>query len=135
MFKEILGYLPYLGAAIITNILLGLYNSLEKIKENFSWKKLLSGLLKAAIISEAFLALALIFDRLGDAIDMGIFEAAPDVLLLGVIALYVGKCIENLKNIFGATSEDIAKVKEYMPEYIAPPDSVNHELEDENADG
>ena len=117
MLSKIIAFLPYLGVAVATNILLGLYYNLEKIKEVFSWKKLLLGIVKAAIVCEAFIGLALIFDKIAGVVDVGIFEVAPDVLLYAAIAVYVGKCIVTLKNIFTVTDEQIKAVKDAMPEY------------------
>lgn len=117
MLNVIIAILPYLGLAIVTNIVLGLYNSLERIKERFSWKKLLLGIVKAAIISEAFVALALIFDKIGAGVDMGIFEVAPDVLIYAALALYVGKCIQNIKNIFALPDEKISEIKSSLPPF------------------
>lgn len=117
MLSKIIAFLPYLGVAVATNILLGLYYNLEKIKEVFSWKKLLLGIVKAAIVCEAFIGLALIFDKIAGVVDVGIFEVAPDVLLYAAMAVYVGKCIVTLKNIFTVTDEQIKAVKDAMPEY------------------
>ena len=126
MVSKIIAFLPYLGVAVATNILLGLYYNLEKIKEVFSWKKLLLGIVKAAIVCWAFIGIALIFDKIAGAMDVGIFEVAPDVLLYAAIAVYVGKCIVTLKNIFTVTDEQIKAFKNTADD--EPEADTEHEL-------
>ena len=126
MINKIVAFLPYLGVAVVTNILLGLYYNLEKLKGIFSWKKLLLGIVKAAIVCEAFIGLALIFDKIAGAMDVGIFEVAPDVLLYSAIAVYVGKCIATLKNIFTVTDEQIDRFNNTIDD--EPEADTDHEL-------
>lgn len=126
MLNKVIAFIPYLGAAVVTNILLGIYYNLEKLKEVFSWKKLLHGIVKAAIICEAFTGLALIFDKIAGAMDVGIFEVAPDVLLYSAIAVYVGKCSIALKNIFTVTDEKIKSLEKAVDD--EPVSNTNHEL-------
>lgn len=126
MLTKIIAFIPYLGVAVVTNILLGLYYNLEKLKEVFSWKRLLLGIVKAAIVCEAFIGLALIFDKIAGAMDVGIFEVAPDVLLYSAIAVYAGKCIVTLKNIFAVTDEKIESFKNTVDD--EPVSDTNHEL-------
>lgn len=57
MLQKIICYLPCLGLAAGTNILLGTYQSVGKLREAFSWRLLLTGILKAAIVSEGLLPL------------------------------------------------------------------------------
>ncbi len=135
MLNKVIAFIPYLGVAVVTNILLGLYYNLEKIKEVFSWKKLLLGIVKAAIVCEAFIGLALIFDKIASAMDVGIFEVAPDVLLYAAIAVYVGKCIVTIKNIFTVTDEKIEEVKNLLPPFEGGEDTTKTKAPDETAVG
>ena len=91
MLQTILTYLPVLGAAIAVNIILGLYNNIENIKEVFDWTKLLKGVAKAVCVSLAFLGLAYAFDATKTVVDVGVFEINPDVIMTSAIALYIGK--------------------------------------------
>lgn len=131
MFETVLKYLPYLGLVLLTHILLGVYYNVGELKDKFSWKVLLVGVAKAAIVSEAFIALALVMDKLTVDYELKALEIMPDVLLVGVIAIYVAKCIKNLKKIFTVTDDDLKEVGievPVTPEYSEPDDVVEHEL-------
>ena len=103
MLQTILAYLPVLGAVIAVNIVLGIYNNIENIKECFDWRKLVKGVIKAACVSLAFVGLAYVFDATGTVIDTGVFEINPDVIMISAIVLYTGKAIQNLISILGIT--------------------------------
>ena len=103
MFEIILQYLPVLGTTIAVNIILGVYNNIENIKENFDWRKLVRGIIKAACIALAFIGLAYIFDATDAVIDAGVFEVNPEMIMTSAIILYAGKAIQNLMSILGVT--------------------------------
>lgn len=133
MLQKIICYLPCLGLAAGTNILLGTYQSVGKLREAFSWRLLLMGILKAAIVSEGFVALALILDRLNGACDLGAFAVMPDALLLGVIAVYFGKCAGHLKDIFAVTDRQLSDAG--LPAYQPQAEPAAHELPEEGGEG
>ena len=103
MFEIILQYLPVLGVTIAVNIILGVYNNIENIKENFDWRKLVKGIIKSACVALAFLGLAYVFDATGTIIDTGVFEVNPEMIMTSAIILYAGKAIQNLMGILGVT--------------------------------
>ena len=136
MLQKIICYLPCLGLAAGTNILLGTYQSVGKLREAFSWRLLLTGILKAAIVSEAFIALAVILDKLTAQFELKNLDVMPDILLVGIIVLYAGKCIVKLKDIFSVKNEDLSNVglDVETPPYVAPTDVVEHELTEDSAE-
>lgn len=105
MLNLILGYLPVLGVAIGVNIALGLYNNINNIHQNFDWKKLVSGIIKAGCVALAFVGLAYCFDETGAVIDMGVFDITPELIMTSSIILYVGKGLQNLAGILGVGSK------------------------------
>lgn len=133
MLQKIICYLPCLGLAAGTNILLGTYQSVGKLREAFSWRLLLTGILKAAIVSEGLVALALILDKLNGACDLGAFAVMPDALLLGVIAVYFGKCAGHLKDIFAVTDRQLSDAG--LPAYQPQAEPAAHELPEEGGEG
>nr|DAQ84628.1 MAG TPA: YSIRK type signal peptide [Caudoviricetes sp.] len=136
MLETVLTYLPYLGLVIITHTLLGVYHNVEQLGQQFSWRKLLIGVAKAAIVSEAFIALAFILDKLTAQFELKNLDIMPDMLLVGVIAVYAGKCIVKLKDIFTVDDTAIEKTGVYTPPYEAPQDEAEHQLpEDGNGEG
>jgi len=110
MIKIVIDLLPYLFLAISMNLVLGLYNSLEKLKQDFSFKKLFIGIGKAIIISYGFIGSAIVYDKLFGMINIGELEIAPDVLIKSAIIMYLGKALLNLK--------EILKVSEIIEEPI-----------------
>ena len=133
MLQNVLNYLPYLGLVIVTHTLLGVYYNVELLKDQFSWRKMLFGVIKAAIVSEGFVALALILDRLNGACDLGAFAVMPDALLLGVIAVYFGKCAGHLKDIFAVTDRQLSDAG--LPAYQPQAEPAAHELPEEGGEG
>ena len=101
MLDLIFQYLPVLGVVIAVNIVLGIYNNIENVKQNFDWKKLVTGIIKAGCITIAFIGLAYCFDATKTTIDTGVFEVNPDVIMTSAIVLYAGKAIQNLVGILG----------------------------------
>lgn len=136
MLQNVLNYLPYLGLVIVTHTLLGVYYNVELLKDQFSWRKLLFGVIKAAIVSEAFIALAVILDKLTAQFELKNLDVMPDSLLVGIIVLYAGKCIVKLKDIFSVKNEDLSNVglDVETPPYVAPTDVVEHELTEDSAE-
>ena len=100
---------------------------------NTKRRLLLTGILKAAIVSEGFVALALILDRLNGACDLGAFAVMPDALLLGVIAVYFGKCAGHLKDIFAVTDRQLSDAG--LPAYQPQAEPAAHELPEEGGEG
>ena len=101
MLEMILNYLPVLGIAIVVNIILGLYNNINNIKETFDWRKLVTGVIKAACVAIAFIGLAYCFDATGTVIDVGVFDINPELIMTSSIVLYVGNGLQNLIGILG----------------------------------
>ena len=101
MLDLILNYLPVLGVAIAVNIVLGLYNNIENLKETFDWRKLVKGVIKAGCVAVAFIGLAYCFDATGTVIDVGVFDITPELIMTSSIVLYVGKGLQNLVGILG----------------------------------
>ena len=101
MLNTIIKYLPVLATVVGVNIILGLYNNINNLAENFQWKKLVSGIIKALCISGAFVGLSYSFDATGATIDLGVFEINPEVIMTSAIVLYLGKGLQNLASILG----------------------------------
>lgn len=101
MINMILDYLPILGISIIINIMLGTYYNIEMIKEIFSLHKLISGIVKATIVTISFIGLAYCFDATGAIIDIGIMELTPEMIMTSAISIYMVKDTIKLANILG----------------------------------
>lgn len=101
MLNTIIKYLPVLATVIGVNIILGLYNNINNLAENFQWKKLVGGIIKALCISGAFIGLSYSFDATEATIDLGVFEINPEVIMTSAIVLYLGKGLQNLASILG----------------------------------
>lgn len=95
--KEILNLLPVLLVAIFMNIEVGIYRSIEIKNLCFSWKTLITGIVKAGIISSIFIGTAYCFE----ATDLSSIGVTPVFLITSAITLYVGKTIISLGEILG----------------------------------
>ena len=107
MLDTIIKYLPVLATVVGVNIILGLYNNINNLAENFQWKKLVSGIIKALCISGAFVGLSYSFDATGATIDLGVFEINPEVIMTSAIVLYLGKGLQNLASILGVGNKGV----------------------------
>lgn len=101
MMIQVLQYLPVLAVAMIVNILLGMYNNISIEKQNFDWKKLLQGGIKAVIVALTFLGLSYCFDATGAGIDLGTFELTPSLIMISAISIYMVKGVTTLASILG----------------------------------
>lgn len=101
MMIQVLQYLPVLAVAMIVNILLGMYNNISIEKQNFDWKKLLQGGIKAVIVALTFLGLSYCFDATGAGIDLGTFELTPSLIMISAISIYMVKGVTTLASIMG----------------------------------
>ncbi len=106
MTIEVLELLPFLFLAITVNIILGTFNSVKVLHNEFSFDKLKDGVYKSMVIAYSFLGLSIIWDRLIGILNVGGFELAPSILIKGVIILYANKGIKNLSEILNYTEKD-----------------------------
>ena len=111
MLRMIIEYLPYLGLAVLFNILMGAYNNIAKLKQDFSWKKLLEGLVKAIIVSVCFIAFAVIYDKVFGVIKVGSIDVAPDAIILSSIVLYTTKGVNILLKILGLNKDNMVEIE------------------------
>lgn len=111
MLKMIIEYLPYLGLAVLFNILMGSYNNIAKLRQNFSWKRLLEGLAKALIVAICFIAFAVIYDKVFGVIKVGDFDIKPDIIILSSIVLYTTKGVNNLLKILGLNKDNMVEME------------------------
>lgn len=95
--KEILNLLPVLAVAIIMNIGAGLYYNIGAKELSFSWKILISGIIKACIIAGMFVGTAYCFE----ATDLSSIGITPIFVMMSAITLYVGKALKSLCKILG----------------------------------
>lgn len=95
--KEILDLLPVLVLAIVMNIGAGLYYNIGTKELSFSWKILISGIIKATIISGMFVGTAYCFET----IDLSSIGITPIFVMISAITLYVGKALKSLCKILG----------------------------------
>jgi len=95
--EEIIGLLPVLLVAAVMNIAAGTYFNIEKKFLKFSFKKLLSGIIKAFIIGGMFIGTAYCFK----ATDLSSVGITPIFVMLSAISLYVGKAVVSLGKILG----------------------------------
>lgn len=104
-------------ASMLTNTVLGLYNNISNIRENFSKEKLISGLIKGGITLIGALAIASIISLLPDVLlafgiqsEGNILESISVAAMGGVIASavvrYMGDAIKKLYEIIGARMND-----------------------------
>ncbi|MEI3530066.1 MAG: hypothetical protein V8Q75_03200 [Bacilli bacterium] len=111
MLKMIIEYLPYLGLAVLFNVLMGSYNNIAKLRQNFSWKRLLEGLAKALIVAICFIAFATIYDKVFGVIKVGDFDIKPDIIILSSIVLYTTKGVNNLLKILGLNKDNMVEIE------------------------
>lgn len=95
--KEIVELLPVLLVAVVMNIAAGTYFNIEKENLKFSFKKLVSGIVKAAIVGGMFIGTAYCFE----ATDISSVGITPIFVMLSAISLYVGKAVVSLGKILG----------------------------------
>lgn len=104
-------------ASMLTNTVLGLYNNISNIKENFSKQKLFSGLIKGGITLVGALAIAAIISLLPDVLlafgiqsESNILESISIAAMGGVIASavvrYMSDAIKKLYEILGMRMND-----------------------------
>ena len=104
-------------ASMLTNTVLGLYNNISNIKENFSKQKLFSGLIKGGITLVGALAIAAIISLLPDVLlafgiqsESNILESISIAAMGGVIASavvrYMSDAIKKLYEILGMRTND-----------------------------
>ena len=94
---EILNLLPVLAVAIAMNIGAGLYYNIGEKELAFSWKILISGVVKAAIVAGMFIGTAYCFE----ATDLSSIGVTPVFVMMSAITLYVGKALVSLGKILG----------------------------------
>lgn len=95
--EEIVELLPVLLVAVVMNIAAGTYFNIEKENLKFSFKKLVSGIVKAAIVGGMFIGTAYCFE----ATDISSVGITPIFVMLSAISLYVGKAVVSLGKILG----------------------------------
>ena len=95
--REILKLLPVLFIAIAMNISAGLYYNIGTKKMSFNLEFLISGIIKAVIISAIFIGTAFCFET----IDLSSIGITPVFLMNSAITLYVGKTLVSLGKILG----------------------------------
>ena len=99
-------------ASMLTNTILGLYNNISNIKENFSKQKLFSGLIKGGVTLAGALAIAAIISLLPDVLlafgvqsENNILESISIAAMGGVIASavarYTSDAVKKLYEILG----------------------------------
>lgn len=104
-------------ASMLTNTVLGLYNNISNIKENFSKQKLFSGLIKGGITLAGALAIAAIISLLPDVLlafgiqsESNILESISVAAMGGIIASavvrYMSDAIKKLYEILGMRMND-----------------------------
>ena len=104
-------------ASMLTNTVLGLYNNISNIRENFSKTKLISGLVKGGITLIGALAIASIISLLPDVLlafgiqsEGNILESISVAAMGGVIASavvrYMSDAIKKLYEILGMRMND-----------------------------
>lgn len=92
--------MPVLAVVITLNILLGMYNSIKIQNFRFSKEKLINGIIKAVIISGAFIGFAYVFSM----IDLSSVGITPLLVMQVSIVTYATKGITNLAQILGISS-------------------------------
>lgn len=98
--EEVLCLLPVLAVAILMNIATGMYYNIGKMNQNFDYKILIVGVIKAAIIAFTFIGTAYCFD----VTDLSSIGVSPMLVMNAAIILYVGKALNSLIKILGVTS-------------------------------
>lgn len=98
---EILNLLPVLAVAIAMNIGAGLYYNIGTKNLKFSWKILILGIIKAAIVAGMFIGTAYCFE----ATDLSSIGVTPEFVMMSAITLYVTKALISLGKILGISIE------------------------------
>lgn len=95
--KEIFNLLPVLFIAITLNIIAGIYYNIGNKHMSFELKKLITGVIKAAIIAAIFVGTSFCFE----ATDLSSIGITPMFMMTSAITLYVGKALTSLAKILG----------------------------------
>lgn len=103
--KETIDLLILLGLSVIGNILGGVYVNINLNKIEFDWKKLVTGLIKAACVTSMFLILALVVENMPSVTES--IGVEPKALIVGAIAIYSTKIVGHLTTIFGYKKQDL----------------------------
>ena len=104
--KEILNLLPYLGVAMILNIVAGTWYNVKVQDFKFDWKILANGVWKALCLAGIYIGLAYIFDGLPSLAET--IGVTPTFIIKLAIATYTALVIVSLAKIQGIN----IKVKE-----------------------
>ena len=110
----ILMYVGSLGA----NILLGLYNNINNLKENFSKEKLLNGIIRGGIVLVGSLVITVIISLLPDVLkalgiqtEANLLDGVSIVAIAGVLASmivrYLKDAVSKFYSILYGKSEEI----------------------------
>ena len=99
MFNVVVQYLPVLAVTMLVNMILGMYYNIGVFHENFDWKKMLQGVIKALIVAVSFIGLAYCFDATKTIIDIGALEVNPELIMTSAISIYLVKDTITLANI------------------------------------
>ena len=89
--------LPVLAVLILTNIGLGMYNKIGKEHIDFDKAKLISGIVKGAIVGFSAIALAFCADK----VDLSSIGITPQLILNTAIITYAAKNLNNLAAVLG----------------------------------
>lgn len=100
--EEIASSVRSLAVVILVNIALGVYHKIGHQHVAWSWKKFFQGILKAILISGAFLGLAYVFEG-SDLSGTGI---TPKIIITAAIVLYAVKDCKNLAAVLGVSMEN-----------------------------
>lgn len=95
--QETLAALPILAVAIFMNIAAGTYYNIGVQDLSFNKRKLVNGLIKAAIVTGLFVGTSFCFDRT----DLSSLGVTPQFIMNTAIVLYVGKALVSLGKIVG----------------------------------
>lgn len=104
--NEVLELLPVLAIAVAMNICAGIYYNIGKQELKFDWKKLISGIIKAAIVAFLFIGGAFCFDKT----DLSQLGLEPKGIMTVAIAIYVGKAMTTLTKILGVNTKNDANI-------------------------
>lgn len=95
--EEILRLLPVLAIAITMNTATGVYYNVGTKNTQFSLSILLSGVIKACIISGCFVGSAYCFE----VTDLSALGVNPQLIMNAAITLYMGKALTSFMKILG----------------------------------
>lgn len=95
--QEIITLMPVLAIAIVMNIAGGIYYNVGSQNLTFSYKILITGIIKAAIVAGMFIGMAYCFE----ATDLSSIGVTPIFVMMSAITLYVGKAMIALAKILG----------------------------------